>query len=195
MKEIVIITKLLPQYRSEFFCLLKEELLKNDIGLEVIYGKDKNSKASKNDEVELEWAKYIPNKTFKFFNTELIWQPCLREIKDKDFVIVENANKLLLNYYLILARKFSKYKLAYWGHGRNLQENINSWPNKFKYLFLNKCDWWFGYTNGTKNFLVQRNYPLNKITVVQNAINTFSLKKYYFEFDENEIIFEMLYKF
>jgi glycosyltransferase involved in cell wall biosynthesis len=188
MKEIVIITKLLPQYRSEFFCLLKEELLKNDIGLEVIYGKDKNSKASKNDEVELEWAKYIPNKTFKFFNTELIWQPCLREIKDKDFVIVENANKLLLNYYLILARKFSKYKLAYWGHGRNLQENINSWPNKFKYLFLNKCDWWFGYTNGTKNFLVQRNYPLNKITVVQNAINTFSLKKYYFEFDENEII-------
>lgn len=187
MKEIVIITKLLPQYRGEFFSLLKDELLKNDIVLEVIYGKDKNIKALKNDEVELEWAKYIPNKTFKFFNAELIWQPCLMEIKDKDLVIVENANKLLLNYYLIFARKFSKYKLAYWGHGRNLQENVNSWQNKFKYLFLNKCDWWFGYTNGTKIFLVKRNFPVNKITVVQNAINTLSIKKYYSEFKKNEI--------
>ncbi|MDP4238379.1 MAG: glycosyltransferase family 4 protein [Bacteroidota bacterium] len=186
MKKVAFINILLPQYRTDFFHLLKEVLLKYDIELEVIYGKSNDVNALKNDEVDIEWARYIPNKTFKIGKTELIFQPCLKDMKDKDLVIIENANKLLINYYLIAVRKFSKYKLAYWGHGRNLQEDQNSWRNKFKYLFLDKCDWWFGYTNTTKNILTSRNFPLNRITVVQNTIDTRGIRKYYSEITESE---------
>jgi L-malate glycosyltransferase len=188
MKKIAVVNILLPQYRADFFRLLKEALSKNDVELEVIYGKSNNINSLKNDEVDIEWAKYIQHKTFKVLKTELIWQPYLKNLLDKDLVIVENANKLLINYYLMIARKFSKYKLAYWDHGRNLQEDINSWRNKFKYLFLNKCDWWFGYTNLTKNFLVSKKFPLNRITVVQNAIDTHGIGKYYSELNEIDLI-------
>lgn len=177
----------MPQYRKDFFNQLKVALQKNNIELELVYGKNKNSDSLKLDEVEIEWAKYIPNKTFYIGRTEFIWQPCLDYLKDQDLIIVENANKLLVNYYLMVASHFAKYKLAFWGHGRNLQEDINSFRNRFKNIFLNKCDWWFGYSKGTKKFLLANGYPESKITVVQNAIDTLSLRKYYAEIHENEL--------
>ena len=177
----------MPQYRKDFFNQLKEALQKEDIDLELVYGKNKNSDSLKKDEVDIDWATYIPNKTFHIGKTEFIWQPCLKYLKDKDLVIVESANKLLINYYLMFSRHFAKYKLAFWGHGRNLQENYNSLRNRFKYLFINKCDWWFGYSKGTKKFLLANGFPENKITVVQNAIDTLSLRKYYAGIPESEL--------
>jgi glycosyltransferase involved in cell wall biosynthesis len=187
MKKVLIIYKFLPQYRKEFFNLLKIELAKHRIELELIYGKSTNTDVLKRDEVDIEWAKFIPNRTLKIGKTEFLWQPCLKYLKDKDMVIVEGANRLIVNYYLMIGRHFSKYKLAFWGHGRNLHEDIGSFRNRFKYLFMNKCDWWFGYTKGTKNFLLSNNYPESKITVVQNAIDTLSLRKYYSDIKECEI--------
>jgi len=187
MKKVLVLYKSLPQYRKEFFILLKELLKKDNVELELIYGKAKNSDSLKKDEVDIKWAKYIPNKTIKVGKTELIWQPNLNNLKGKDLVIVESANKLLINYYLMFARHFSTYKLAFWGHGRNLQDDLNSYRNKFKYIFLNKCDWWFGYTNGTKKFLIENKYPENKITVVQNAIDTVSLRQHYSEINPSEL--------
>ena len=149
MRKVLFVSEFIPQYRKDFFYLSKEVLLEHEIELEVIYGKKDSIKT----ESELEWVKYVPTKTFKFLKTELVWQPCLKDLQDKDLVIVESANRMLINYYLIAAHSFSKYKFAFWGHGRNLQEDLNSWRNKFKNLFLNKCDWWFAYTNLTKNIL------------------------------------------
>jgi glycosyltransferase involved in cell wall biosynthesis len=188
MKKVLILYKFLPQYRKEFFDQLKVELSKNNVELELIYGKNKNSDKLKNDEVEIEWAHYIPNKTLKIWRTELIWQPCLKYIKGKDLIIVENANKLLINYCLMFIRHFSKYKLAFWGHGRNLQDKKDSLRNRFKFFFTNKCDWWFGYTLGTKDILIEQKFPDSKITIVQNAIDTQSLKKYYLDIKNSEIL-------
>jgi|ERR1035437_3808811 glycosyltransferase involved in cell wall biosynthesis len=187
MKRIIIVSKFLIQYRKEFFNLLKIDLAKHGIELELIYGKITNTDALKRDEVDIDWAKFIPNRRLKIGKTELLWQPCLKYLNDKDLVIVEGANRLIVNYYLMIDRHFSKYKLAFWGHGRNLQEDIGSLSNRFKYVFINKCDWWFGYTKGTKNFLLANNYPESKITVVQNAIDTLSLRKYYSDIKESEI--------
>jgi hypothetical protein len=187
MKKVLILYKFLPQYRKEFFNLLKIALEKNGIELELIYGKNTNTDVLKGDEVDIKWAKFIPNRRLLIGKTELLWQPCLVYLKDKDLVIVEEANKLILNYYLIIARHFSKYKFAFWGHGRNLHRNIGSLSNRFKYLFINKCDWWFGYTNETKSILIANHYPERKITVVQNAIDTLSLRKHYSDIQDAEI--------
>jgi glycosyltransferase involved in cell wall biosynthesis len=187
MKRVLIIYKFLPQYRKEFLNMLKVALAKNSIELELIYGKNSNTDALKRDEIDINWAKFIPNKRLRIRKTELLWQPCLKYLKDKDLVIVEGANRLILNYYLMIGRHFSKYKLAFWGHGRSLQLDIDNWRNRFKYLFINKCDWWFGYTNETKNFLIIKKYPESKITVVHNAIDTLSLRSYYSDIKEDEI--------
>ena len=188
MKKVVIIYRTLFQYRKEFYNQLRHSLLEDNIELWVIYGKSKDdSFKSRNDQIDLEWGKFIKNKVVNIGNKELIWQPCLKDLKDADMVIVEQANKLLINYYLMFARHWLNLKFCYWGHGRNRQMKEDSIYNKFKYLFIKNCDWWFAYTQGVKDFLIDMGYPKNKITSVQNAIDTNELKGQYSRVNQTEV--------
>lgn len=187
MPEVLFIYKYLPQYRVEFFQKLREELLIYNINLHLIYGKSKGDHILRKDEVEIAWATFIPNKAFKIGGVELIWQPCLKHLKGKDMIIVQPELKLIVNYYLMLCKRFRKYKLGFWGHGRNMQGRADSFRNKFNDLFLSKCDWWFAYTKGVKEYLVARHYSKNNISIVQNAIDTIGLRKDYNKISHTEI--------
>jgi glycosyltransferase involved in cell wall biosynthesis len=83
------------------------------------------------------------------------------------------------------ARNFG-LNLAFWSHVRNRQSDINSIRNRFKYLYIKRCDWWFAYTEGEKQFLVERNFSADKITIVQNAIDTVKLHNYYVNINQIE---------
>jgi glycosyltransferase involved in cell wall biosynthesis len=163
----------------EFFEKLREELLEENIELILIYGKLKNQDSAKNDERNLDWAIYRDNKIINISSIDFLWQPSLDIIPQMDLVIVEQANKLLINYLLIPLSKIMKFKFAFWGHGANLQDNSESLKNKFKYLFLTHSDYWFAYTNGVKKFLLSKGVHEKKITVVQNAIDTKTLRNQY----------------
>jgi L-malate glycosyltransferase len=83
--------------------------------------------------------------------------------------------------------KFMKFKFAFWGHGANLQENPKSLKNKFKYRFLTAADYWFAYTNNVKKFLLSKNVNNSKISVLNNSIDTKTLKETYDNLD-NEYV-------
>lgn len=188
MKKILFIYKYLPQYRLDFFQQLRKVLLKQNIEMQLIYGKSNNINILRKDEIDIEWAKFIPNRSFKLGSIELVWQPCLRHLKDIDLVILQPESKLILTYYLAFARNFSKYKLGFWGHGRNMQAAINSPRNKFQRLFFQrKCDHWFTYTAGGEKYLQEINYPEKRITVINNAIDTVSLRRNYAEINDPEL--------
>lgn len=179
MTKVLILYKFLPQYRVEFFDKLRDSLLEHNIELTLIYGKLKNQDSTKNDERSLDWAVYRENKVLNIGSIGLLWQPCLDMLPDTDLVIVEQANSLLVNYLLIPLSKFMKFKFAFWGHGANLQDDPNSIKNRFKYFFLNQSDHWFAYTYGVEKFLVEKGVDSDKITVVNNAIDTIRLKEQY----------------
>lgn len=187
MKHVLIIYKFLPHYRVDFYRLLKDSLLEHDITLHVVHGRSNKQDALKNDEVAIEWAQYIPNRRYAIRKKEMLWQPCLRQLRGKDLVIVQPESKLLLNYYLMLTRHFFSYKLAFWGHVYNMQERTDTWGNKLKFLLLHNCHWWFGYTVGAKKMLIKRGYPEHKITAVQNAIDTLLLRESYARIDHSEV--------
>ena len=178
-KKVLILYKFLPQWRVDFFNYLREYLAKENIELSIVYGKLKNLNAKKNDEAELEWGKYRPNVVINVGKTELLLQPAFIEILNADLIIVEQANKLLINYLLIIVRKITLKKVAFWGHGINLQDEPNSIRNQFKKLYSRQSDWWFSYTNNVKDIVKSIGYPEAKITVVQNAIDTKRLINYY----------------
>ncbi|MES2731080.1 MAG: glycosyltransferase family 4 protein [Bacteroidota bacterium] len=179
MKKVLVIQRSLPHYRVLVYNELRKKLANNGIELTLVYGKLKNENASKKDEVDIEWATYLESKVFTIKNIELYWQPCLSFIKGKDMVIVEQANKNLINYILLLTRLVYKQKLAYWGHGRNMQISKNAFFNRFKSYFITICDWWFAYTQGVKEYLIAQSFPAEKITAVQNSIDTRSLSTHY----------------
>ena len=187
MRKVLIVQTSIRQYRKEFYEQLRQTLLKNDIELILITSRVNGAEALKNDEVEISWSYIVKNRTFKVIKLEFVWQTYLGFIKDVDLIIVENANKHLMNYFLAFYRHFAKFKFAYWGHGRNFKENTYSLKNRFKYFFATKVDWWFAYTSGVKQFLVERKFNPRKITVVQNAIDTSELRKSYLEIKDSEI--------
>ncbi len=187
MKKVLILYKFLPQYRIDFFDKLRISLLENDIELVLIYGKLKNTNALKNDERNLDWAIYRNNKVFQIGSVGLLWQPCLDMLPEIDLVIVEQANSLLVNYLLIPLSKVMNFKFAFWGHGANLQDHPNSIKNEFKYFFLNQSDYWFAYTEGVKKFLCSKGVVNEKITVVNNAIDTVSLREEYNSLSVDEV--------
>src|SRR6266496_1735412 len=119
--KIAIIYKYIPQYRRRFFEILKERLSQMGIELILIYGQAGLVDSKKKDAVDLEWGTYIPSKIFTIAHHEFYWQPVLSAIKGVDLVIVEQANKLLVNNLLILQNIVGITKLAYWGHGRSFQ--------------------------------------------------------------------------
>src|SRR5690606_32169964 len=84
----------------------------------------------------------------------------------------QQANLLLINYYLILFRRLHKIKMGYWGHGINRQFNDDSFANKFKKAIIRYTDWWFCYTPGVKELIVRHGFAPERATVLYNAIDT-----------------------
>ncbi|HSI77682.1 MAG TPA: glycosyltransferase family 4 protein [Lunatimonas sp.] len=185
MKKVTIIYRTIPQYRIEFYNQLKIFLNERNIRLQLIYGN--NGFCGRNDSVDIEWATYIENKSVSIGPLTLIWQPNLHLIKDSDLVIVEQANMLLINYLLILKRRLFNKKFAFWGHGQDFQAPKDSLLNKFKMTYINQSSWWFPYTEGVKKFLIEKGVDDDKITVVQNAIDTKTLRAQYLSFSDEEI--------
>ena len=185
MPKVTIIYRNIPQYRIEFYNLLREGLRKKGIKLELIYGD--NPFKGRNDNVHCEWAIYKKNYSLSISKLFIIWQPCIKEVKSSDLVIVEQANKLLFNYYLILRNIFFKKKFAFWGHGLNLQISKKSIFNRFKLTYINRANWWFAYTENIRDFLVKHGVKKEHITVVQNAIDTKTLNELYNSIPEKEV--------
>jgi L-malate glycosyltransferase len=185
MKQVIFLVHRVHQYRKDFYELLRAELEKEGINLLLIYSKSKP--IPKKDEVVIDWGTYLPIKTYKIFNFEIYWQPVLKYLKTSDLVVVQQANRLLLNYFLIFFRRFYKIKMAYWGHGLNLQLPQNSFENRFKKLLIAQTDWWFAYTPKVKSTVINSGFDEKKITVVNNAIDTKKLNSSYHQLNGRKI--------
>jgi glycosyltransferase involved in cell wall biosynthesis len=87
-------------------------------------------------------------------------------------------NRILNNYLSMFKAAANRKKTAFWGHGRNLQDSPSSLGNKFKRLYINRVSWWFAYTKGVADIVKEYGFPPEKITVVNNAIDTTSLSEH-----------------
>jgi glycosyltransferase involved in cell wall biosynthesis len=123
------------------------------------------------------WAVFVENRYWNLLGREVVWQPCLRVLRSADLVIVEQASRLLLNYALIARRPFIRQKLAYWGHGANLQATKqDGLSERIKGRLTRSADWWFAYTELSSKIVEKAGYPSARITTVQNTIDTTELR-------------------
>ncbi len=177
MKNIIIVQRIVPHYRIPFYNGLYEYLLEKNIKLTVIYGQEKPGTVPKSVFVDEPWAVHIENKYYALIGKELVWQPCLKLLKQADLIIFEQANRLLINY-LLLSRLFTgNAKLAFWGHGKNFQSTHSTGIlEKWKKTFNNAVDWWFTYTPLSTELIELSGFPIEKITTVFNSIDDSALR-------------------
>ncbi len=177
MPKITIVQRIVPHYRVPFFDALYCELARAGIEFQLIYGQEYPGAVPRSVTMGHPWAIRIDNRYLSTPFGQLVWQPCLRELRDSDLIVFEQANSLLLNYWLIISRGLRKHRLAFWGHGRNFQSRHgHSLSEGLKKWLIKRVDWWFAYTEASAEILRRSGFCPSRITVVQNAIDTNELE-------------------
>lgn len=178
MHRVTLIQRVLPHYRISFVKALRERLWAHNIELELIYGQERAGTVPRTVPLNETWARRVPNVYTTFGGVELVWQRCLGALGRSDLIIVEQSNRLIVNYLLQLQRLWTARRLAFWGHGRNFQSrSARTLRERMKQWLLRHVDWWFAYTDLTRAVLADCKYPESRVTVVNNAIDDAGLHR------------------
>jgi glycosyltransferase involved in cell wall biosynthesis len=172
--KVVIIYKSLPQYRRDFYERMRSALAERGIDFHLIYGQPTGPESKKEDSVDIGWATRVHNRCVRIGRKELLWQPVTRLVMDADLVIVEQASRLLVNYWLQLNYLIRKHpRLALWGHGKNFQGHDASRIGELVKRYVSQhVHWWFAYNDKSAEVVQRLGVPPDRISSVQNAIDT-----------------------
>ncbi len=171
-RRVTILQRRMYQYRLTLFDQLRRELDERNIELQVVYGQPSPTDAKRRNAGSLAWGDEVPSRWFTVRGTELQWLPVPPARSDVDLLILMQENKIVSNPLHLARRALGRGPLlGYWGHGRNLQGDPNSLSERLKRQLTNRVDWWFGYTEHTRQLLVADGYPDARITVLNNAID------------------------
>jgi glycosyltransferase involved in cell wall biosynthesis len=172
MKTVLVIEAQIKRYRKPFYQRLNSALCKEGLQLKVVYSAPGPSEARKNDNCELPRELGVKIKGYWLWNGRLLFQPAFREAASADLIVVDQANRFLLNHLLLPLSLFKMKRVAFWGLGENLQADRSPFSEWYKERTLNWVDWWFAYTEGTSRYLQERGVSPGKITAVQNSVDT-----------------------
>jgi glycosyltransferase involved in cell wall biosynthesis len=175
---VLIVYRYIPQYRRDFYLLLREELGRRNIDLDLVYGDPLGDDRARLDESDIEWAHRIRNRAIGSHRRPLVWQPALSYARRADLVIVEQATKLLINPVLLAWARAGGAPVAFWGHGANLQSDgglLSDTSEAVKRFQTRLAAWMFAYTEDSRDRALATGLPPERITVVQNAVDTESL--------------------
>lgn len=170
---VVITQHRLLHYRQAFFERLRAACAERGIELRLVHGQPSPTEALKKDVGELPWADVMCNRFLRVRGVDLIWQPYPPALRNADLVVLIQENRILSNYPWLLRRGVRRsQRVAYWGHGRNLQSTApQGLRERWKRWFVNRVDWWFAYTESTLAILQTDGFPAERISVLENAID------------------------
>ena len=173
---MVIVQELMVGYRVPFFEALRARLAEHDVQLTLVHGYAQGDRASRADAGSLPWAVAVDNRHLRLVPgmQAAVWAPVPRALlNDADVVVVEQANRQLLNY-LLLARYVvtGRPRLVVWGHGGHLQAQgrLAAAAERVKAAVSRRPHWWLAYTEGSADRVAALGFPRERITVVQNAV-------------------------
>jgi hypothetical protein len=160
--KVLIFQRRMTEYRVPMFEALRRRLAQEQISLQVVYGRPTSDEAMRADVGNMSWGIEIPSHYFNLGKSYLVWQtPPRRLLADQDLIIIPHENSLLMNYLLLLQKRYGhNVRLAYWGHGVNFQhigeKGFSRW---LKAWTARQVDWWFAYTALSVDKVVEAGFP------------------------------------
>jgi glycosyltransferase involved in cell wall biosynthesis len=161
---------------------LKDVLARKNVELRVLVGTPSPSERAKNDSGTLDWAERVESKYWA--GERICWQRFGPAVRKTDLVIVTQEMRLLYNFVPMFGPR--RYKLAYWGHGRNFQAaDKRSLVEQVKRRLITPVDWWFAYTALSAELVTEAGFPASRITCLNNSVDTDSFKQQLKSVDSN----------
>jgi len=172
MKRVLFAERRLPHYRVSLLESVREKLGARGVAFDFIHGDPSPAELVRQDEGQLLWALRM-RQTRYALGDRLVWQPF--DVDGYDLVIVGQENRLLYNHWL--CRPWRRFDLAFFGHGMNFAaRHTNTLRERFKRFTTRQADWWFAYTALSKTIVEQVGFAPQRITVVNNATDTSTLR-------------------
>lgn len=172
--DVAIIERRLPAYRVPLLALLRERLAAVGLTLRVLHGPTPPGEAERDDAGSLPGAELLATRYVA--GGRIVLQPFAARVADCRLVIVSHENRLLHNH-LALADRRRRWSLAFFGHGRNLQSaRPQGLRERFKRATAKRADWWFAYTRLSAQIVADAGFPAERITVVDNSVDTATLR-------------------
>lgn len=172
---VVYVFPISHRFRLPFHEKLRTVLEEDNIEYTVCYSAPFGENLKKKDTVDIPWGHKVP--LLKLWKGALL-QLAFWDIISSDLVIIQQENRLLVNYACQLLSMLGLKRVAYFGHGRNFQaENRNSIGERWKKFWAMRVNWWFAYTEETKSFISRLGFPEARITVFNNAVDTNELQR------------------
>jgi L-malate glycosyltransferase len=187
MKDILIIEAQMKQYRASFYGKLYESLRADGIRLKVAYSEPQSDEKAERDQCDLS-DEYGAKVKGYWVSNKLLLQPLFRQAAMADLIIADEGNRYLLSHLLLPFSACKLKKFALWGMGENRQTNRLAFSEWYKKKTLRFITWWFAYTPGTAEHLVRHGFPRERITTVQNAIDTRELCRCVAQFSKVEVL-------
>ena len=172
-QRVVCVQRRLTHYRVELFEAMRRQLGERGVEFVLAHGQAAPSELPKKDGGTVPWAIDVPGRYF--LRENLVWQDLSRTLAGADLVIVPQENRLLYNLLLMSSKRPAR--LAFWGHGRNFQSTEpHGLKERFKQWTVGRVDWWFAYTELSTRFVAEQGFAPDRITTLDNAIDSSRLQ-------------------
>ena len=152
-----------------------------------VFGQPSHSERDRGDEGSLRWGLRTKNLYLSPGGMMFYQQLPGHYYRGADLIILPHENKFLLTT-LFLRRNMPSSRIAFFGHGLNFQSSSAMSPgNLLKRQTALKTDWWFAYTEKTRDILASWGMPEDRITIIDNSIDTRVLVRWGAEVSADEL--------
>jgi glycosyltransferase involved in cell wall biosynthesis len=169
----------IPHYRVRFYELL-EQMRPPSWTFDVVFDTRESQKPTIYEE-SVDYRQF----RFPILNTrtsrlllagrQLLWQHFIGRARKYD-VIITDTHLSNLSYPAVSMLRLLGKKRVFWGHARDMNrpdaKGVKALSENLKSLYLRGCDGFFAYTQGSKRELEQMGFPVAKIAVLNNTIDT-----------------------
>ena len=178
-KRVVIVQEYVPEYRSAFFTCLAKELADQGVDLKVIAGRPRATQAARGDAVAGgRGIVLVPSRSLEMFDRSIAWKRVGSLVRDAHLVIVHQEIRNVETYSLLLRQLLpGAPSVAMWGHGRNYVKGQSAAEERLKEWLTRRARWFFAYTAGGAEAVVQRGFSRDRVTVVQNSLDQEELRR------------------
>lgn len=172
VRRVLIVQCVAKHYRRRLFDLMYQQLSAHGVELTVAYADPNPVEALRGDNANLPASYGVKLPARWMAGQRLIYQPIGRLALQSDLVIVEQANKYVMNYPLLLLARLGLKRVAYWGHGRNRKLQATTLRERLKRAMAGWAQWWFPYTEGCAAELAAAGVASERMTALQNSVDT-----------------------
>jgi len=178
---VTLVVPFLSEFRRSFYRRLEEDLDARGITLVLAYGAPySRDQSARRDVIDIDGAVRLRQFSMWVAGRPLVHKRLGSLTRSSDVLVVDQSLRNLELYPLLLRQLAGRGPVvAMWDHGRTYTMPQSQLEQQLKYALTRRARWFFSYTDGGARAVMEHGFPQQRVTVVQNAIDTTALDEAY----------------